>query len=164
MILVGYGYLRVFLFWLPFGFISQRLCHLDILTKYQHLTGSTVLTSKGRFFDAFSVVDNWYPTFTYIPDQHWSSPHERLSPTRKKLVTCSGQVATTWEAGQWCNLDDSSMPFCLRSGNLMWQKDVTWQRSRTRKLPGTIARKSYEMGRISSIWKREVFPLNTLTL
>ena len=58
LIPVVYEYLTVILYKIPFGFISQRFCHLDISAKYQHLTGPTILISMGRFFDAFTDVDN----------------------------------------------------------------------------------------------------------
>ena len=88
LIPVGYEYLMVFLFSIPFGYIYyvrtliprqnrpsinmvhnvvdpnlciptgiQRFSHLDLLTKYQYLTGITILIPMGRFFDTMIEVD-----------------------------------------------------------------------------------------------------------
>jgi hypothetical protein len=35
----------------------QRFSHLDIFTKYQYLTGITILIPMGRFFDTMIEVD-----------------------------------------------------------------------------------------------------------
>ena len=35
----------------------QRFSHLDIPTKYQYLTGVTILIPTGRFFDTIIDVD-----------------------------------------------------------------------------------------------------------
>jgi hypothetical protein len=39
----------------------QRYSHLDIPTKYQYLTGITILIHMSRFTDTILDVDNKYP-------------------------------------------------------------------------------------------------------
>ena len=84
LIPVGYGYLTVYLFSIPFGSIYHarvfiprqnhpsiymtwngidpnnnsciwRHSHVDVPTKYQYLTGVTILTSTGKLFD--TIID-----------------------------------------------------------------------------------------------------------
>ena len=40
-------------------------------TKYQFLSGITILICTGRFFDTMIGVDYWYDAFTYIADRRW---------------------------------------------------------------------------------------------
>jgi hypothetical protein len=55
--------------------------HLDILTKYEYLTGITILIPTGRFFDTIIDVDYWYHAFTYIPN--WWIPQFETKLTLK---------------------------------------------------------------------------------
>jgi hypothetical protein len=49
----------------------QRFSDLEIPTKYQYLTGITILIPMSRFFDTIIDVDYGTHAFTYIPVQHW---------------------------------------------------------------------------------------------
>ena len=87
--------------------------HLDIPTKYQYLTGMTILICSSRFFDAIVEGDYWYHEFTYIPmkvfivevlpDRHWCKPSKsylvdldmQLETMNMKLM---GLRLTTWMA------------------------------------------------------------------
>ena len=56
--------------------------HLDIPTKYQYLTGCTILRPTGRFFDTIINLDYCYHAFTYMPylgvhHAMWSFAHGR---------------------------------------------------------------------------------------
>ena len=55
---------------LDYNSSKQRFFHLDIPTKYQYLTGITILIPMGRFFDNLIDVDYFYHAFTFIPVQH----------------------------------------------------------------------------------------------
>ena len=94
----GYGYLMVLSFTMTFGYIMhessylgifvslnenslewywpninshiQRLSHLGIPTKYQHLTGITILIRGGRVFHIILNISSRYHAFTYIPNHH----------------------------------------------------------------------------------------------
>ena len=39
----------------------QRSSYLEIPTKYQDLTGSSILITMGRFFDSITIVDYLIP-------------------------------------------------------------------------------------------------------
>ena len=56
--------------------------HLDIYTKYQFLTGITILRPMCRFFDTIYDLDYWYHAFAHIPYRGlhhamWSFAHGR---------------------------------------------------------------------------------------
>jgi hypothetical protein len=52
----------------------------SVWTKYQNLSGITILIPMDRLFDTFIVVDYWYHAFTCIPHRHWCSPNETMAP------------------------------------------------------------------------------------
>ena len=45
--------------------------YLEISSKYQYLTGITILIPMGRFFDTIIDVDYCYHALTYVLVQHW---------------------------------------------------------------------------------------------
>ena len=49
--------------------IVYKDSRLDIPTKYEYLTGDTILIPTGRFFNTVVDVDYWYHAFIYIPNQ-----------------------------------------------------------------------------------------------
>ena len=92
----------------------QRFSHLDICTKYQYLTGVTILIPMSRFFGTIIVVGYWYHAFTYIPDQHWSGLLLRV----RTQTSFHQQTSTNllWFS-QFVALSKFPAPFTLMSGS-----------------------------------------------
>ena len=92
----------------------QRFSHLDIRTKYQYLTGATILIPMSRFFGTITAVGYWYHAFTYLPDQHRSGLFLRV----RTQTSFNQQTSTNllW-LSQFVALSKFPAPFTLMSGS-----------------------------------------------
>ena len=62
----------------------QTITWVYICTKYQYVTGISILIPMGSFVDTIVEVDYWYYAFTYIPDWHWWRPtSDKTKPISK---------------------------------------------------------------------------------
>ena len=110
LIPVGYGYLPVLLFSIPFGShamqefsylgkiallsISFSMILTQIITQVykdsltltytsniKYLAGITILITTDRFFNTIIDDDYQHQAFTYIPDQNWWGPSIKEMPS-----------------------------------------------------------------------------------